>query len=279
MPHRVYVVSGIDTGVGKTVATGVMARWLLRNGRSAATVKLVQTGCHNFSEDLDMHRAIMGIPPLPEDLAALTAPQTFDFPASPHLAAALERRTVDTDRIAACVREVSAHYDVTLAEGAGGLAVPLTESLLTVDFAAAHGWPVILVCSGKLGALNHALLSIEALRNRNMRLAGVVYNYCPDADPVIDADTPRMIGLAMKRAGYPPVLVRLGKWNIPVPDDTADDSPRAGASARHFKSGGLVPVPDDTADDSLRAGASARHFKSGGLVLPDFSPIFQETCP
>ena len=224
MTHRVFFVSGIDTGVGKTVATGVMARWLLRQGVSVATVKLVQTGCHNFSEDLDMHRAIMGIKPLPEDEAGLTAPQTFDFPASPHLAAALEHRTVDTDRITAAVREVSSHYDVTLAEGAGGLAVPLTESLLTVDFAASQGWPVILVCSGRLGALNHALLSIEALKNRNMRLAGVVYDYCPDADPVIDADTPRMIEAAMKRAGFPPALVRLGKWDVrngntvPLPD-------------------------------------------------------------
>ena len=87
---RVFFVSGIDTGVGKTVATGVMARWLLSRNISTATVKLVQTGCHEFSEDLDMHRAIMGIPPLPEDAAGLTAPQTFDFPASPHLAAALE---------------------------------------------------------------------------------------------------------------------------------------------------------------------------------------------
>lgn len=247
-PHRVYFVSGIDTGVGKTVATGVMARWLNMRNISTATVKLVQTGCHDFSEDLDMHRAIMGVPPLPEDEAGLTAPQTFDFPASPHLAAALEGRKVDADRIAACVREVSARYEVTLAEGAGGLAVPLTESLLTVDFAAAQGWPVILVCSGKLGALNHALLSIEALKNRDMRLAGVVYNYCPDADPVIDEDTPRMIEAAMRRAGSPPALVRLGKWNI--------------------------PVPDDTADDSLRAGASARRRNRGELVLPDFSPIF-----
>ena len=250
MMRRVYFVSGIDTGVGKTVATGVMARWLLRRKVSTATVKLVQTGCHNFSEDLDMHRAIMGIPPLPEDAAGLTAPQTFDFPASPHLAAALERRTVDTDRIAASVREVSAHYDVTLVEGAGGLAVPLTESLLTVDFAAAQGWPVILVCSGKLGALNHALLSIEALKNRRMRLAGVVYNYCPDADPLIDADTPRMIEAALRRAEYPPALVRLGKRDVAASNDAEGPSPSAGAPARRCE--------------------------SGGLVLPDFSPIFPE---
>lgn len=213
MAHYIYFVSGIDTGVGKTVATGVMARWLLQRKISVATVKLVQTGCRGFSEDLDAHRAIMGVPPLPEDAAGLTTPQIFDFPASPHLAAALERRTVDTGRISECVRKVSEQYDVTLVEGAGGLAVPLTEDFLTVDFAAAELWPVILVCSGKLGALNHALLSIEALKHRDMDLAGVVYNYCAEADPVIDEDTPRMIGRAMRQAGYPPALVRLGKWD------------------------------------------------------------------
>ena len=217
----IYFVSGIDTGVGKTVATGVMARWLLNKGFSVATVKLVQTGCRGFSEDLDMHRAIMGIRPLPEDAAGLTSPQIFEFPASPHLAAALERRTVDTDRISECVRKVSAKYDVTLVEGAGGLAVPLTENFLTVDFAAAELWPVILVCSGKLGALNHALLSIEALQHREMDLAGVVYNYCAEADPVIDADTPRMIASAMRRAGYPPALVHLGKRDAAAQDDSA----------------------------------------------------------
>lgn len=214
MAHRVYFVSGIDTGVGKTIATGVMARWLLRRGVSTATVKLVQTGCHGFSEDVDIHRAIMGIGQLPEDKAGLTAPQTFDFPASPHLAAALEKRIVDTGTITRCVSEVSSHYDITLVEGAGGLAVPLTESLLTIDFAAAQGWPVILVCAGRLGALNHAILSIEALKNRNMRLAGIVYDFCLEADPAIDADTPRMIEAAMKCAGYPPMLVRLGKWDL-----------------------------------------------------------------
>ena len=249
MTRRVYFVSGIDTGVGKTVATGVMASWLLRQNVSVATVKLVQTGCRGFSEDLDAHRAIMGIPPLPEDEAGLTAPQIFGFPASPHLAAALEGRTVDTARIAASVREVAARYDVTLVEGAGGLAVPLTESLLTVDFAAAQGWPVILVCSGKLGALNHALLSIEALKNRNMRLAGVVYNYCPDADPLIDEDTPRMIGHAMKRAGYPAAIVRLGKRNT---------------------------APDPAREVSVR-GASVLPGGGNGPALPDFSPIFPET--
>jgi dethiobiotin synthetase len=180
-----------------------------------------------------MHRKIMGIPPLPEDNAGLTAPQIYDFPASPHLAASLEHRTVNTDHISDCVRQVSAKYEVTLVEGAGGLAVPLTESLLTVDFAAAERWPVILVCSGKLGALNHALLSIEALKNRKMNLAGVVYNYCPEADPVIDADTPRMIEQAMRQSGYPPALVRLGKWDSASNDARLPDFSPIFQETRH----------------------------------------------
>ena len=96
--HRVYFVSGIDTGVGKTIATGVMARWLLQRNVSVATVKLVQTGCHNYSEDLEMHRAIMGVPPFPEDIAGLTAPQTFDFPASHSQRRAAEEPRLRTTR-------------------------------------------------------------------------------------------------------------------------------------------------------------------------------------
>ena len=54
-----------------------------------------------------------------------------------------------------------------------------------------------------------------------MNLAGAVYNYCPEADPVIDKDTPRMIEQAMRQSGYPPNLVRLGKWDIRTQDSTA----------------------------------------------------------
>ena len=61
-------------------------------------------------------------------------------------------------------------------------------------------------------------ISIEALKARKMNLAGIVYNYCPEADPVIDVDTPRMIEAAMRRIGYPPNLVRLGKWDIQTQD-------------------------------------------------------------
>ncbi len=205
---KVLFVSGIDTGVGKTVATGLMARYLLKRGVNVATIKLVQTGNVGFSEDRDEHRRLMGRT-LPEDAENLTAPQIFAFPASPHLAAALEKRTVDTGKIRAACCELAARYEIVLAEGAGGLAVPLTEELLTVDFAAAGNYPLILVSSGKLGSLNHTILSLECAASRNMRVLGIVFNHAPGADPAIDADSLRMMKKYLARYGFPPVTVRV----------------------------------------------------------------------
>ena len=219
----VVFVSGIDTGTGKTVATGMMARFLTERNVRTATVKLVQTGCRNSSEDVDLHRKLMGTGPLPEDARGLTAPQIFSFPGSPHLAAALEGKTVDVEKIASAVERVAFSYDVTIVEGAGGLAVPLTPDLLTIDLAANMRWPAVLVVSGKLGSLNHALLSLEALARRKMTLRGIVYDYAPGVDPVIDRDTPHVLAKFLTEYGFPPVLVRLGKVDLDAPENTFCD--------------------------------------------------------
>ena len=191
--HSVYFVSGIDTGVGKTVATGLMSRFLRARGVDHCTVKMVQTGCDGFSEDLDAHRAIAGMPRLPEDVEGLTAPQIFKFPSSPLLAASLEGRTVDLDRIATSVKACAQNHEIVLAEGAGGLCVPLTEETLTADFVAQQGWPLILVASGRLGAINHIILSIEAARARGIQLAGIMMNRFPKAAPRLFDDALRAV--------------------------------------------------------------------------------------
>ena len=214
---QIFFVSGIDTGVGKTVATGLMARYLMKRGVKTATIKIVQTGNAGFSEDRDAHRRIMETT-LPEDAENLTAPQIFSFPASPHLAAALEKRSVDTDIIHTATRELAARYDIVLAEGAGGLAVPLTEDLLTVDFIAREGYPLILVSSGKLGSLNHTILSLECASSRGIRVAGIVFNYAPDSDPVIDADSMKMMRKYLARYGFSPAVVRVTKVDKAFPE-------------------------------------------------------------
>ena len=216
--ERTYLISGIDTGIGKTVATGLMARHLAKRGIDAITVKMVQTGNDGFSEDLEAHRALAGGAHFPEDDLGLTAPQIFKFPSSPLLAAGLEGRTVDLGRIAEAVRICSSRHAVTLVESAGGLDVPLTADALTADFAAEQGWPVVLVTCGRLGAINHALLSLDAAMMRGLTVAGVVHNTHFSADQRLDADAQNAILRHLKRLGYPPVLV-------PMPSIDASSAP------------------------------------------------------
>lgn len=204
-----YLIAGIDTGIGKTVTTGLIARALRARGTDAITVKLVQTGNEGFSEDIDAHRRICGGERFYEDRLGLTSPQIFKFPSSPELAARLEGKSVDLRRIRMCVDACAQRHAVTLVEAAGGLHVPLTKDLLTIDFAAEAGWPVILVTCGRLGSLNHTLLSLEAIKARGMRLAGVVYNWFPGTDPLIDEDTPAMTKAWLERWGFPPVVIRV----------------------------------------------------------------------
>lgn len=217
---RIYCVAGIDTGIGKTVATGLMARALQARGVDAITVKMVQTGNDGFSEDIDAHRAICGGARFPEDDTGLTHPQVFKFPSSPLLAAQLEHRTVDLAAIVRAVDACAARHEIVLVEAAGGLHVPLTEETLTVDFVAARKWPVILVTCGRLGSINHTLLSLEALKTRHMSVAGVVYNWYPDADPLIDQDTPETTRRYLAAWGYPPVVVHVPRVPAggPYPD-------------------------------------------------------------
>ena len=217
---KAYFVSGIDTGVGKTAVTGLMARCLAERGHDVITVKMVQTGNDGFSEDLDMHRAIMGAGKFREDLEGLTAPQIFKFPSSPLLAASLEGKTVDADEIARSVRLCAARHEVVLVESAGGLDVPLTGSMLSVDLAAAEGWPLVLVTSGRLGSVNHTLLSLEAAKSRRMKVAGVVHNWCDSADPTIDRDTARTTLRYLAKWGFPQTVVRVPKFDMdgPYPD-------------------------------------------------------------
>lgn len=208
----IYFISGVDTDAGKTVVTGLMARYLQRRGVRVITVKLIQTGNPpGFSEDREKHRLMMGGISFPEDEEGLTAPQIFRFPSSPHLAASLEKRTVSVEAMRYAVKTASKRYEVTLVEGAGGLAVPLTENLLTIDFAREEKWKPILVTTGKLGSLNHAILSIEALTARKMKLAGTVYNEALDAPPEILADTFRMIKKYLELNGQKSFVVPIPK--------------------------------------------------------------------
>ncbi|MCL5768144.1 dethiobiotin synthase [Acinetobacter sp. ANC5681] len=190
MSAAIYFVSGIDTEIGKTYATGYLAKLWTEQGQRVITQKLVQTGNVDVSEDIEKHREIMGSGWFPEDHEKLTMPEIFSYPASPHLATRLDGRDLDFAKIEAATKELAQRFDVVLLEGAGGLMVPLTTELLTIDYIAQHQFPVILVTSGRLGSINHTLLSLEALKQRDLNLHALVYNLKDESkDPLISKDT------------------------------------------------------------------------------------------
>lgn len=189
MQKGVYFITGIDTDIGKTVATGFLAQQLLAQGVNVITQKLIQTGNQGYSEDIAKHRQIMGKSFL-EDEQGLTAPQIFTYPASPHLAVQLENKTLDIAKITRATAQLKQDYDVVLLEGAGGLMVPLTSDMLTIDYVAEQDYPIVLVTSGRLGSINHTLLSILAIQQYQLELKAVVFNAIHDSqDEVIATDT------------------------------------------------------------------------------------------
>ncbi|MDE6491013.1 MAG: dethiobiotin synthase [Muribaculaceae bacterium] len=185
----IIFISGIDTDAGKSYVTGWLARSLMEQGQRVITQKFIQTGNSDYSEDIDVHRKIMGTGMLPEDIDHTTAPVIYSYPASPQLAAEIDRRPIDLTVIDRATERLSSLYDTVLVEGAGGLMVPITDDFLTIDYPASRNLPIILVTNGILGSINHTILSLEAIRTRRLQLRSVVYNTHFDTDGTIVEDT------------------------------------------------------------------------------------------
>lgn len=194
MKAEVYFISGIDTDIGKSVVTGYLAKKWCEQGFKTITQKIIQTGNIDISEDIQRHRQIMGCGLLPEDQQKLTMPEIFSYPASPHLATKLEGRELDFAKIQHATDVLVDRYERVLVEGAGGLMVPLTEGLLTIEYIREQNYPVILVTSGRLGSINHTLLSLTAIQQYGIHLHAVAFNHKDNAkDEVIANDTIRYL--------------------------------------------------------------------------------------
>ena len=186
---NVYFISGIDTSVGKTAATGAIAKALAQASKRVITQKMIQTGCEQVSEDIEEHRRIQGIPFTEEDREGWTCPYIFSYPCSPHMAAAKDGRTIDLQVITQATERLRERYEYVLLEGAGGLMVPNDFQSLTIDYIRDQGYPLILVTSGHLGSINHTLLSLFAAEQYGIPVKAIVYNQYPHIDALIEANT------------------------------------------------------------------------------------------
>lgn len=186
----VIYIAGIDTEIGKTYATAFLMHYLRQQGRKVISQKLVQTGGEGIAPDIQKHRELIGMNLLPEDIEGQTCAYLFPYPASPHLSAQLAGKEIDPDAITqATQRLIALGYETVLVECAGGLAVPLTPNLLTIDYIAQQKAPTALVTNGRLGSINHTLLSLEALHHRNIPIPLILYNGYPHSDSLIEQES------------------------------------------------------------------------------------------
>lgn len=196
---EIIFVSGIGTNVGKSYATGWLANKLNSEKKNAITLKMIQTGNDGYSEDIDIHRKIMGLPLLDEDKDFTTAPIIMTYPASPHLAAKIDHCTIDLSKIDRSTEKLFEKYDTILMEGAGGLMVPITETYTTIDYIREHNLPLALVTNGQLGSISHTLLALEAIKTRQIKLKYVVYNPYFEEDKIIAEETQKYLGEFLKK--------------------------------------------------------------------------------
>ncbi len=221
MKRKVLFITGIDTTIGKTFATGLIASALAGQGKRVITQKMIQTGCTDISEDIEMHRKIQGIPFTEEDKSGLTCPYIFTYPCSPHMAAEKDGRTIDLAIIAEATRKLQEQYEYVLLEGAGGLMVPNDLHSLTIDYVKEQGYPIILVTSGKLGSINHTLLSLYACKQYGVPVRAVAYNLYPPTDELITANTLEYLTRYLAREFPGTALITLpealaGKVNVDI---------------------------------------------------------------
>lgn len=223
-----YFVTGTDTGVGKTTVAVALIQALRERGLSVAAMKPVAAGSEWVEGEFanaDV-RALCAAVNVHAD-RALVNPYTFEPAIAPHIAAAQTGMEIKLETITAAYAALARISDVVVVEGVGGFRVPLSASLDTADLAQALNLPVVLVVGMRLGCLNHALLTAEAIQQRNLRWAGWVANE-------LDPDMPALaenIGALKMRLPMP----CLGRMQKNPPTRSVHDEQRAMFSMEWFE--------------------------------------------
>lgn len=177
---RGLFVTGTDTGAGKTVVAAAVCAALAARGTRVAAFKPAVTGLEDPDPVWPMDHVLLarcagGAP-------ADVAPYTFGPPLSPHRAAELAGTALDPAALVRHAERAGAAADVLVAEGVGGLLVPLTPGYAIRDLAVDLGLPVVIAARPGLGTINHTLLTVLAARAAGLRVAGVAMGPWPEPD-------------------------------------------------------------------------------------------------
>ena len=173
-----FFITGTDTEVGKTLVSGALILKLRAQGKHAIGFKPVVAGTYQsadgklLNEDLETLRIASQLAPDQVNLS----PYILDMPVAPHLAAANKGIVLQLSTIMQSLHETQKHSNCLIIEGAGGLLIPLNDHENLGDLVQQIGLPVILVVGMKLGCINHALLTQEAIKARGLKIEGWIAN-------------------------------------------------------------------------------------------------------
>ena len=176
--HPGLIIVGTDTGVGKTVVTGAFTKSLQRQGIHVGVMKPIETGVRE-GEDVSSDTRRLQTLCRPQAPLSLLAPYRFQHALSPLAASRLARCSIKIESIVSAFHELQDHYDYLLVEGIGGVMVPLTPAQDFRDLMTQLNLSCVIVSRATLGAVNHVLLTVQALTIRNIPIAAIVLN-CPN---------------------------------------------------------------------------------------------------
>lgn len=165
-------VTGTDTGVGKTVVAGAIASALKKKGINVGVMKPIATGGQAKSEDAIFLKRAAGI----DDPLNLINPVCFKTPVAPMVAARLENKRIDIEKIRNAYCKLRKRHEFLVAEGIGGVLVPIKKNYLVSDLIADLDLAAVIVARPNLGTINHTLLTVEALKNKGIEIAGIIFN-------------------------------------------------------------------------------------------------------
>jgi dethiobiotin synthetase len=204
---RSFFVTGTDTGVGKTLVTAALLRRLRDAGVTVAGMKPVAAGATDGPEGrANADALLLQAESSVRHPYATVNPWLFEPAIAPHIAAAEARQAIDAQRIAAAHQRLCAGAEVVLAEGAGGFLVPLDAERSCAELPGLLGMEVLLVVGLRLGCLNHALLTAEAIAARGVAFSGWIGN-------CIDPHFPRReANLATLTARLPAPCLGIVPW-------------------------------------------------------------------
>ena len=171
-------VTGTDTGVGKTVVTACLVSLLSNKGLDVGVMKPIETGCPKRSGRLVPRDAtFLKQVSHSKDGLSLINPYRFSKPLAPLIAAEIDHKKIKIGRISLAYNRLRERHDILFVEGAGGLLVPLTRKLTNLDLILELNIPVIVVVGSKLGAVNHALLTLNWAKESGVKILGIVINH------------------------------------------------------------------------------------------------------